>query len=937
MSVPNLPSATRWGRTADSLLLVLVLGLAGAVSSFVARNSDVWQHLAVGRLIANGQYDFSSDPLSYATEGRWVNHAWLTDWLSYQLFQRVGGSGLVAAKAALVMLAVGIGMVRLRRDQPRWSAALLILLAVVALSSRATLQPMIVSWVLLAILLQLLQSGGTAYRYVPILVAAWVNLDDWYLLGPTFTVLHWLGHRWQGKRLVPIWLPLLTLAACFASPFHVHGLTLPAELSPAFWSSDLKHDPRVAAQFSSYFVGNPLVDQGDSAAFWAYCGLVLAGTIALVANRRVEHWHCLVWSVVVALSAWQARLVPFCAIVGVSLIAQQIQSCTPTLTRGRIGRAVTLVAILGCAVATWTGWLQGARGRDRMIGWAVYADPTLVKAAETLNGWRTDGVLGSDLHILGTTPDVANTFAWFAKGERGYVDTRWDWHARAGQAHSLNLVDDLGLDSTGQDRLKPHRIAAVLLVDPPPRVLASILTPDSRWRVIAVDGRALWLGSESIRGEFIPDRLAFGFEVKQLPRLDRFAQQREWWWSASAQHSDRNPVASLATTYLNLQLASNSRSPALPLLAIRAARSNLVSNPDDAQAWLELAKGYAVLGATVENRVGTQSGVVAELRRTQRVVALTQATIANPESEAASDGLAATLTEVGHLDRALAERRRQWILVKRRGDAERTNALAAVIAKLEDEQFDRESLFQVQTQKMSGDPLSRARIALGLGLAGLAQEILLKSSSELYKNDGVRLLASLLLSSGQAPEAQTLLQREELQKNPSGLGLHEIPSQAADGQRIVYRMPAYDWFQFLLAASTNLSNPVVPLERLQQKLTIELDGVSGYLNDSSTPLGRQVIAEVGLAAAGAILPRVIINLQREQLLRPVNQSRLLSIQRADLVVLGGLCALEAGETVVALRRFEAALADYTRSADLRVAPAKALAELYGQQLRAFAK
>ena len=350
-----------------------------------------------------------------------------------------------------------------------------------------------------------------------------------------------------------------------------------------------------------------------------------------------------------------------------------------------------------------------------------------------------------------------------------------------------------------------------------------------------------------------------------------------------------------------------------------------------------MAKGYAVLGATVENRVGSQSGVVAELRRTQRVTALTQATVANPESEAASDGLATTLTEMGYSDRALAERRRQFVLVKRRGDSERINALAAVIAELEDEQFDRESLFQVQTQKMSGDPLSRARIALGLGLAGLAQEILLKSSSELYKNDGVRLLATLLLGSGQAPEAQTLLQREELQKNPNGLGMHEIASQAADGQRIVYRMPAYDWFQFLLAASANLSNPLVPLERLQQKLTMELGGVSGYLNDSSVPVGRQVLAEVGLAAAGAILPRVIINLQREQLLRPVNQSRFLSIQRADLVVLGGWCALEAGQTALALRQFDAALADYARSADLRVAPAKPLAELYVKQLKAIVR
>ncbi len=67
---------TQFARIFDAVLLALVLGLALLVSSFVARNSDVWSHLAMGRLIAGGQYDFASDPLSSSTEGlRWANHA----------------------------------------------------------------------------------------------------------------------------------------------------------------------------------------------------------------------------------------------------------------------------------------------------------------------------------------------------------------------------------------------------------------------------------------------------------------------------------------------------------------------------------------------------------------------------------------------------------------------------------------------------------------------------------------------------------------------------------------------------------------------------------------------------------------------------------------------------------------------------------------------
>ncbi len=943
-----VPPTSRSGSRFDSVLACLVLALAFLLASFVARNSDVWQHLAVGRLAAAGQYDFSTDPLSYATDGvRWVNHAWLTDWVSYQLFRSVGGAGLVACKAVLVTLTVGIGLLHLRRDRPRWLAIGFVALAVVALSPRVTLQPMIVSCLMLAVLLHLLQIR--AYRFVPLLVAAWVNLDDWYVLGPAITTLHWVGGRIRRSDAVPVWLPLAAFAACLVSPFHVHGLTLPTELSLAFWSSDLARDPRVAVQFASYFSANPFTgEHADSAAFWAYCGLVVGGTVALIVNgRRADLGLGLTWGVVVVLSVWQARLVPLCAVVAVSVVARHVQSLTPVVSWGRIGRGATCVAVVGCGVVAWGGWLHGARGRDRVVGWAVSADPSLVEAAATLSTWRADGLLPPDLRVLGTTPDVSNTLAWFAGGERGYLDTRWELHARSGRVQSLGIADQLGLATTNPaaaadfDRIQSYRVGTVLLYDPSPRVLASVLAADGPWRVVRIDGRAVWLAAKPGRADtpleywpaaapltFDADRLAFGGDDVRDKRPTRFAEYRKWWLPSSAQRHDASPVASPAPTYLSLHLAARTNSPALPVLAVRAARRAIAANPDDAPAWLDLAKAYSVLGATVENGVAGGSGLLVELRRVQRVTALTQAVTANPESESARDGLATTFAEIGYPDRALAERRQQAILIRRRGDAERSIQLAALVAKLEDDVFDRECSFQVQTSKMSGDPLGRATIALSLGLAGTAQDILLKSSPDLYGADGVRLLAGLLLGTGQAREAQALLSRAELVQNPGRLGVLEIPSQPADGKRIVYRLPAYDWFQFLLAASTGVTDARIPLDRLQQMLTGEIAGVGGFLKQVSAPLTTQVMADVGLGATGAILPRVAIVLQRDQLLRPVLQTRYLAVERADLAVLEGWCALEDGQRTAAVQRFDAALADYARAEDPRVAPLKGLAELY---------
>ena len=64
-----------WFAGADFLLVALALSLAFLVSSFVARNSDVWLHLAAGKRLFQGDYLPGSDPFSYSAADRvWVNH-----------------------------------------------------------------------------------------------------------------------------------------------------------------------------------------------------------------------------------------------------------------------------------------------------------------------------------------------------------------------------------------------------------------------------------------------------------------------------------------------------------------------------------------------------------------------------------------------------------------------------------------------------------------------------------------------------------------------------------------------------------------------------------------------------------------------------------------------------------------------------------------------
>src|SRR5438132_8345352 len=68
----------------DRLFFLLVCALAFLLASTPARNSDLWLHLASGRLLAQGHFPGRTDPFASSTTGTfWVNHAWLSDALLY--------------------------------------------------------------------------------------------------------------------------------------------------------------------------------------------------------------------------------------------------------------------------------------------------------------------------------------------------------------------------------------------------------------------------------------------------------------------------------------------------------------------------------------------------------------------------------------------------------------------------------------------------------------------------------------------------------------------------------------------------------------------------------------------------------------------------------------------------------------------------------------
>lgn len=454
----------------DKCLVAVVLVLAFFLASFAVRNSDFWMHLATGRLLANGQYTFGVDPFAYTTEGvYWANHSWLFDLGLYGLWQAAGGEAVVVVKAVLITLLAVLMLLVRRPGQGLWAPAACTALALIALSPRLLLQPAILSYLFLGLTLWLLTAkqraangddiDGTTRRPFGLRLACfvllfvlWVNLDGWFLLGPLTVGLFLAGECLQEyfapvrvgpdasrarDRLELLAIFAAGLAACLLSPHHVHAFTLPPELSPAVPRAVLKEDSSFQRFFytpfnEAYYYHTRL---GLSLAAVAYPVLVVVSLASFAVNRHgFRWWRALIWLVFLALSLFQARAVPFFAVVAGPIAALNWQDFAahtfgmqPRSTPGWRywslgGRIGYLVAGLLLLAAAWPGWLHfqsSDRYAARSVAWTVEPDPAMQRTAETIRQWRLDGKLTPEDRGLHLSPDFVNYCAWFCADEAG--------------------------------------------------------------------------------------------------------------------------------------------------------------------------------------------------------------------------------------------------------------------------------------------------------------------------------------------------------------------------------------------------------------------------------------------------------------------------------------------------------------------------------------
>jgi hypothetical protein len=941
----------RWGRRADVLGFLALVTFGFLTASFVARNSDLWLHLATGRLLAAGEYQFGTDPFSYAgSGGRWVNHSWLFDLGLFLAHGRIGGPGLVVVKALAVAATAAVMLLAARGRGPAWVATSCVLLAVLAMSPRLLLQPAVASLLLLSGCFWCLRAGGRALAAVPAIIAVWVNVDAWFVLGPVLVGLFWVGRRLASDRGQsppwPAWLFPAALVACLLSPHHVFAFQLPAELSPSVWASGLPSDPRFAGVFASPWRWAPLGAAGGySPAAWAFFALLALGLFSFAVNRpAARSWRLAVWLPFALLAAWQARLIPFFAVVAGPITALNLGEVTPVGSLPRSGRLLVLVAGLAAIVLAWFGWTTGVNTRDRGAGWAVYADPTLVRSCEGVARWRhASGTPPEEARLFPTHPDVGHYLAWFAPGERYFLDSRLVLFAGAAgdflaMSPPATLVPDRNLC---RDAFARYRVAAVLLYDPDAgrftRALGAI--PEAGWELSQIDGAATLLAPPGAPGgRFDPRRAAFAGQT-DLPAAEAgpaaLAEPTTWWRMRPERGRVGSWEADAATVYLRLAEVRPTKSPALPLLAVRAGRAGVERDSRDPIAWLVLGRAYLTLGAaTWEGEAGAGLTPLEQIRLLQATGALVQAARLNPDSLPAHESLARLFLRRNMIDLARRHAAAAERLQRRGGDPdERGRQLAELAAALEGAEQEAQNRFLIRTSGLAGEPLAQARVAAELGLSQKAIDVLLASHPDLYGVAGVAMLADLLLQTGQVAECRVLLDRDELRRNPGALGAYSLARPAnPDGSRWPYRLPAYDWLDLCqCAAAGRYGGAASAIDRMCARLEAEERAGAPRL---APPTASLLASEAGLGAPPTPLVGRLAPLPDHlALVGLVGQLRSLSVTRADLLTLAGALELERGAPPAAAARFRAARATYAAAhAGALARPGEPLAARYDEAL-----
>jgi tetratricopeptide (TPR) repeat protein len=1016
-------------RHLDLLLVSLMLAFAFLLASFAARNADLWMHLASGRLLAHGQYTFYSEQFSYTATG-WVNNSWLWDLLLYGLATlgggpeaAVGGAVLVVVKALLVTGLAWLIFQTRRPDSSLWAPALCTGLALLTISPRLDLRPIVISLLFLAATLYILQSPRNRegaerrrapktrsplliYWLLPPLFVLWVNFDTWFLLGPFTVALYLVGQGVQSmwspirtgpdapepKHLVTLTAVLIVgLAACLLNPYHYGAFAAPLQLSASRIMQILERDFWFRLSYRNAYEAYFGVNRDTSIAGLAYIPLVVLGVCSfiLTIGNGWRWWRFFIWLPFCLLSLYHVRDIPFFAVVAAPLTALNLQDFALTrfgratrAERGWLlwslgGRMLTALLLILCLAADWPGWLHvsalawdAESASPHRVEWTVEVAPSLRKAAEQIRDWHRAGQLGPNDRCFNYSPDIAYYCAWFCcddKGlplERAFYDHRFQ--ALTPQTakeivdarltlrnYSIPTENLPGDPEKWQKIFERHAVNHVVLSSSDltyVRAWGGLLHDWQQWSLLYMDGRTTifgWNGAKAPprieRVDF--ERRAFGADTEPAPKTgpERAPREPDLWTRFSVGLPLRPLAADEASNDVQVWLEANRQawqpelavlgvanwgtvigdtiatpaaasvsapatgalhwlpvwaalkgSPAAKqmlmsgraqgpfgalMVAVRAARRAIAADPDGAAAYFLLGRAYSSLwrgeeeswtGATPfsPDQVARQ-----KLRFIQAVTALEYGLKLRPDDAEAHSALASLYRSMNYIDLA-TDHLRDYVNAARAAGPQPDETRDDFRSRMEalDKGLKNDETFVITRLNeydlaASNQPLStKVQQALAKGLGKRARDLLMEADASQMEVPDRLMQLQLLLLTGQPDKI-----------------IEEVTPEAWSHEL----GPMYDWFGFLRAAAMG-----------------DYDEAKTYLDPIIARLERSNADNmVQNMRAEAFPPSGHFPGDLRGINNVINNVR----QLADLQVIRGMMATEAGDIDLATRSFRAAL------------------------------
>ena len=244
------------GQPSETVRVWAVSALAALVAAYAAcfslMDTDIWWHLAAGRLMVKEHRLLFADPFAADSLGRpWVNVHWLFQVFVFLLHRLGGIAAIVVAKVVLIGLGVGLGVRALcaRLARPLWLPAAFTVVGMLyparpLMLARPTVFTLVAITLMLLIVQRVRREGRLRWALLLIPVQVfWANVQGLYLLGPVLLACFVVGDavaavlapRVPSLQPAPprrVWLglaallPVLVLASA-ATPYGLQGLRLP--------------------------------------------------------------------------------------------------------------------------------------------------------------------------------------------------------------------------------------------------------------------------------------------------------------------------------------------------------------------------------------------------------------------------------------------------------------------------------------------------------------------------------------------------------------------------------------------------------------------------------------------------------------------------------------------------------------------------------------